>query len=50
MVWEGEDRYFVRVLPRIGTCVPGGGALKGGGADYEVSKTDFRIIRRDLME
>jgi hypothetical protein len=49
-VWEGVDRYFVRVLPRIGGCIEGGDALKGGGANYEMSKRDFRILRRDYME
>lgn len=49
-VSEREDRYLIHLAPRIDDCVPGGGALKGGGADYQVGKPGFQLICRDRTE
>ena len=40
-----NDRYLVYIRPVAGRCVRG--HLKGGDATYEISKADFRILRKD---
>ncbi len=49
-ILEREDRYLIHLAPRIDDCVPGGGALKGGGADYQVRKSSFQLICRTRTE
>lgn len=47
---ERKDHYLVHLAPRLEDCVQGGGALQGGGADYQVGKSDFRLLCRDRTE
>lgn len=51
VIAEEKDRWFVFVRPEAWRCFDGGGArMVGGGATYEISKADFRILSAQLWE
>lgn len=45
------DRYLIHFQPNIDRCTGSHGArVFGGDADYEISRTDFTILKRDFGE
>lgn len=50
-IFETPDHYALYVRPSLERCVKDDDeALKGGDAEYEVSKDDFRILNKSYGE
>lgn len=45
-----DDRYKLTIAPDIEPCVAGGGRLIGGGGVYQVSTSDYRLLRIELHD
>ena len=50
-IHETEDRFLIHFQPNIDRCTGKPGArIFGGDSDYEVSKKDFTVMKRDFGE